>query len=94
MSNRVTEQEGNLLDSFHDRHEKDVDEELSPMDEDLWIDHGRAIQVTIPKTIVPHSPLHLTQRAQVKYIVDEDLGIHVGQTGIWSRQNDEGNEVD
>ena len=63
MMNRVTEQEGNPPESSHDQHEEGVDEELSPMDEDLWIEHGRSLQVDIPQTIVPHSPLNSSQIA-------------------------------
>ena len=38
MTTKVTEQEINPLQSGHDRQEKGVDEEASPMEEDLWIE--------------------------------------------------------
>ena len=38
MSTIVTNQEINLPDSGHDRQEESVDEEASPMEEDLWIE--------------------------------------------------------
>ena len=38
MSTRVTNQERNLPESGHDRQEEGVDEEVSPMEEDLWIE--------------------------------------------------------
>ena len=37
MSTRVTDQERNLLESGHDRQEEGVEEEVSPMEEYLWI---------------------------------------------------------
>ena len=38
MTNRVTDQEINLPESGHDQQEEGVDEEASPMEEDLWIE--------------------------------------------------------
>ena len=38
MSTRVTDQERNSPESGHDRQEKGVEEEVSPMEEDLWIE--------------------------------------------------------
>ena len=38
MITRVTDQERNPPDSGHDRHEEGVEEEASPMEEDLWIE--------------------------------------------------------
>ena len=90
----VTETKENMPDSSHDREEKGIDEYLQPMEEDFWIEQGRDIQVTILENIILHSPLHLTQSAKVQDTVQEDLGLNVGQVGIWSQQNDEGNDVD
>ena len=38
MNTRVTNQERNQLESGHDRQEEGMDEEASPMEEDLWIE--------------------------------------------------------
>ena len=38
MSTRVIDQERNLLESSHDQHEEGMEEEASPMEEDLWIE--------------------------------------------------------
>ena len=38
MNTRVTDQEINPLESGHDWQEEGVDEEASPMEEDLWIE--------------------------------------------------------
>ena len=46
MNTRVTDQERNLPDSGHDRQE-DVDEEVSPMEEDLWIEQHEALQIEV-----------------------------------------------
>ena len=43
MTTRVIEQEENSLDSGHDRHEQGVEEEVSPIEEYLWIEHGEAL---------------------------------------------------
>ena len=56
MMNRVTEHEAIPPESGHGRQEEGVDEGLSPMEEHLWIEHGRALQVDIPQTITPHFP--------------------------------------
>ena len=77
----VIETEENQLESSHDRQGRGVDEDLSPMEEYLWIEQSRALQVTIHQIVIPHSPSHLTQSAQVQDIVQEDLGLHVGVDG-------------
>ena len=38
MNTRVTDQERNPPESNHDQQEEGVDEEASPMEEDLWIE--------------------------------------------------------
>ena len=38
MNTRVIDQERNLPESSHDRQEEGVDEEASPMEEELWIE--------------------------------------------------------
>ena len=67
---------------------------MSPMEEDLWIEWGRSLQVDIPQNIIPYSPSKLTQSAQVQDIVQEDLGLGVGQVGMRIQHDDEGNNVD
>ena len=75
MMSRVIEPKENLLESSHERQEEGVDEDVSPMEEDSWIVQGRALQVTIPQNIIPHSPSNITQSDQVQDIVQEDLGL-------------------
>ena len=48
MSNRVIDQERNLLESGHDRQEEGTEEEVSPMEEDLWIEQQEALQLEFP----------------------------------------------
>ena len=38
MSTRVTDQERDPPDSVHDRQEEGVEEEVSPIEEELWIE--------------------------------------------------------
>ena len=63
MTARVTEQEENLLELGHDRQEEGVNEEVSPLEKYLWIEHGEALQVDIPQNITPHSPLNSSHSA-------------------------------
>ena len=55
MMNGVTEPEGNPQNSGHEWKEEGIDEYVSPMEEDLWIERGRSLQVTILHNIMPHS---------------------------------------
>ena len=47
MSTRVIDQERNPPESGHDRHEEGMEEEASPMEEDLWIEQREALQLEI-----------------------------------------------
>ena len=49
MNTRVTEHERHPPESGHDRQEEGVDEEeVSPMEEDLWIEQREALHIEIP----------------------------------------------
>ena len=48
MNTRVIDQERNLPDLSHDWQEEGMDEEASPMEEDLWIEQREALQIEIP----------------------------------------------
>ena len=50
MNTRVTEQ-GNLPKSGHERQEGGVDEEASPMEEDLWIEQREPLQIEISQEV-------------------------------------------
>ena len=54
------------------------------MDEDLWIERGRALQVDIPHNIMPHSPPNHMLSSQVEDIVQEDLGLETSELGVWN----------
>ena len=71
MSTRVTDQERNPPESGHDRHEEGVEEEASPMEEDLWIEQREALQIEVPQEVRPLSPMNPSTRIQA--IVKEDL---------------------
>ena len=46
-----------------------MDEETSPMEEDLWIEQREALQIEIPQEIRPLSPTNLSTKIQA--IVEE-----------------------
>ena len=68
---RVTDQEENLLESGHDRHEKGVEQEASFTEEELWIEHPKSLQLRAPHDRTTLSPFNLCTRIQT--IVEEDL---------------------
>ena len=69
MMNGVTKPDGNPQNSGHERQEEGVDEYVSPMEEDLWVERGRALQVTILHNIMPHSLSNIIQSSQLQDIV-------------------------
>ena len=86
MNTRVTDQERNPLDSGHDQQEEGMDEESSPMEEDLWIEQQEALQIEVPQEIIHLSPMNLSTRVQA--IVEEDLILRAGEFCIWIRLDD------
>ena len=67
-----------------------MDEEASPMEEYLWIEQRKNIQIEVPQEVIPLSPTNPSTRMQA--IVEEDLRIRAGEFGIWSRLDDEIND--
>ena len=63
MTTRVKEYEENPPYSFHDRHEYGVDEEVSPMEEYLWIEQCESLQNDISQNIRLQSPINSNQSA-------------------------------
>ena len=43
----MAEHEENLPESGHDRQEEGVDEEVSLMEEDMWIEHHESLHIEI-----------------------------------------------
>ena len=62
MSNRVIDQERNMLDSGHDRQEEETEEEASPMEEYLWIEQREALQIEVPQEVRRLSPSNPSTR--------------------------------
>ena len=87
MSNRVTGQERDPLELGHDRQEEGMEEEGSPMEEELWIEQREDLQLEVPQEEKPLSPMNPRTRIQV--IVKEDLILGAGDFGIWSRLDNE-----
>ena len=74
MNTKVTEHEVHPLDSVHDRQEEGIDEEeLSSMEEYMWIEQHESLHIEIPQEVRPLSPLNLNMSARVKTIVKEYL---------------------
>ena len=90
MTTRVIDQEGNPPESGHDRQEEGMDEEASPMEEDLWIEKRKSFQVEIPQEIRPLSPMNPSTKIQA--IVEEDLRLRAGEFGIWNLLDDKAND--
>ena len=64
------------------------------MEEDLWIEQHEALQISIPQSVSPQSLINPNHSARVQDIVEEDLRLRAGEFGVWSRLDDEGNDVD
>ena len=87
MSTRVTDQERDPSESGHGWQEEGVEEEASPMEEELWIEQREALQLEVPHEVKPLSPMNPCTRIQA--IIKEDLILGAGDFGIWSRLDDE-----
>ena len=80
MSTRVTDQERDPPDLGHDRQEEGVEEEASPMEEELWIEQQEALQLEVPQEVKPPKD----PRTRIQAIVKEDLRLGAGDFSIWS----------
>ena len=68
----------------HDRQEEGVEEEASPIEEELWIEQREALQLEVPQEVKPQ----IDPRTQIQAIVEEDLRLGAGDFGIWSELED------
>ena len=59
-----------------------MNEEASPIEEDLWIEQRESLQIEVPQEIRPLSPMNPSTRIQA--IVKEDLRLRAGEFGLWS----------
>ena len=71
-----------MLELGHDRQEEGVEEEVSPMEEELWIEQPEALQLRAPHEGTTLSPLNL--RTQIQTIIKEDLRLGAVDFGMWS----------
>ena len=76
----MTDQERDPPKSGHDQQEEGVEEEASPMEEDLWIEQREALQLEVPQEVKPPTD----PRTRIQAIVEEDLRLGAGDFGIWS----------
>ena len=58
------DQEENPLVSGHDRHEEGEEQEVSPKEEELWIEQPEALQIRAPNEGTTLFPLNLCTRIQ------------------------------
>ena len=84
---RETDHEENLPESGHDRQEEGVEQEVSPTEEEVWIEQPEALQITAPDEGITLSPINPCTRIQT--IVEDDLRLRAGDFSIWSRLGDE-----
>ena len=68
---RENNEEENLWELGHDQHEEDVEQEVPPKEEELWIEQLEALQLRAPNEGTTLSPLNLCTRIQ--NIVEDDL---------------------
>ena len=90
MSTRVTDQERDPSESGHDRQEEGMEEEASPMEEELWIEQRESLQLEVPQEVRPLSLTNLSTKIQS--IVKEDLRLRARDFGIWSLLDDKRND--
>ena len=84
---RETDREENPPDSGHDRQEEGVEQEVSPTEEEVWIEQPEALQLTAPGEGMTLSPLN--PHTRIHTIVEDDLRLRVGDYSIWSRLGDD-----
>ena len=68
---RATDCEENPLESGHDRQEEGVEQEVSPTEEEVWIEQPEDLQLTAPgegTTLFPLNP-----HTRIQTIVEDDL---------------------
>ena len=78
MSTRVTNQERDPLELGHDQQEERVEEEESPMEEELWIEQREALQVEVSQEVKPL----VDSCTRIQSIVEEQLRLGSGDFGI------------
>ena len=69
----MTDREENPPESGYDRHEKGVEQEASPTEEELWIEQPKSLQLRAPNEGTTLSPLNPC--TQIQTIVEEYLRI-------------------
>ena len=84
---RETDREENLPESGHDRQEEGVEQEVSPTEEEVWIEQPEALQLIASGEGTNLSPLNPHTRIQT--IVEDDLRLRDGDYSIWSRLGDD-----
>ena len=67
-------------ESGHDRHGEGVEEEAAPKEEEVWIEHPEALQITVPNQGVTLSLVNL--RITIQTIIEDDLRIRAGDITI------------
>ena len=64
-----------------------MEQEASPIEEELWIEQPEALQLRAPNEGTTLSPLNPC--TQIQTIVKEDLRLRAGDFSIWIQRDDE-----
>ena len=64
-----------------------MEQEVSPKEEEFWIEQPEALQLRDPNEGTTLSPLN--PRTRIQTIVEEDLSLRAGHFSIWSQLGDE-----
>ena len=80
---RENDREENPPESGHDRREEGVEQEVSYMEEEVWIEQPEALQTRAPDDRITLSPTNPHTRIQT--IIEDDLRLRAGDYSIWSR---------
>ena len=56
-----------------------MEEDVSPMEEELWIEQRESLQLEVPQEVKTLTDLH----TQIQAIVEEDLKLGASDFGIW-----------
>ena len=84
---RETDHEENPLESGHDRQEEGVEKEVSPMEEEVWIEKPEALQLRTPDEGITLSPTNPHTRIQT--IIEDGLRLRASDYSIWSQLGDD-----
>ena len=78
---RENDREENPPESGHDRQEEGVEQEVSPKEEEVWIEKPETLQIIAPNDGITLSPTN--PRTRIQTIIEDDLSLRAGDFSIW-----------